>query len=308
MDKARGRHIGFLCSRLADPRSIQLREGAFLAAHRRRGTLHDITEISHDLAKIRRSQSQHILDSLSLFQDHHMFPVQFNQDREYPLCPTVLLPQPLVPNRSFADVLQARRSCRDFGESPLDLPDLSFLLSCALGETDRATASGDDEQLPVAISLRSIPSGGALHPTRIFSAVLKGGDLALGIYHFDVSGRSLEMVRSLTKPDIQTLYAAFPIHPQVIDLERAAAVFFISSKFWRSRAKYGPRGYRYCLQEAGAACQNLALAATALGLPHVVLGGFYDDDVHAFLGIDGVDHAVITSVAVGTPPPRGDVD
>jgi SagB-type dehydrogenase family enzyme len=134
--------------------------------------------------------------------------------------------------------------------------------------------------------------------------MLKPGDLAAGIYHFDVPSRSLETVKTLAEPDTRALFAAFPIHPEVVRLDRAAAVFFISSKFWRSRAKYGPRGYRYCLQEAGAASQNLSLAATTLGLPHVVLGGFYDDEVHTFLEIDGIDHAVITCVAVGTPSPR----
>ena len=99
----------------------------------------------------------------------------------------------------------------------------------------------------------------------------------------------------------QFVSAAFPVHPLVVGLGSAAALFFITSKFWRSRAKYGPRGYRYCLQEAGSACQNLCLAAVAFGLAHVVLGGFYDDEVHERLEIDGVDHAVITIIAVGAP-------
>ena len=97
------------------------------------------------------------------------------------------------------------------------------------------------------------------------------------------------------------LIHAFPIHPAVVDLTSASTIFFITAKFWRSRAKYGPRGYRYCLQEAGSACQNLCLAAVALGLGQVVLGGFYDDEVHQCLEIDGVDHGVITTVAVGNP-------
>ena len=58
----------------------------------------------------------------------------------------------------------------------------------------------------------------------------------------------------------------------------------------------------------GTASQNLSLTAVALGLAHVVLGGFYDDEVHAILEIDGVDHAVVTSVVVGTPPQQQGVD
>jgi nitroreductase len=55
------------------------------------------------------------------------------------------------------------------------------------------------------------------------------------------------------------------------------------------------------LQEAGSACQNLCLAAVAFDLAHVVLGGFYDDELHQRLEIDGVDHGVITTIAVGAP-------
>jgi SagB-type dehydrogenase family enzyme len=227
----------------------------------------------------------------------------FDHDREYPLRPVLMLSEPGSSDSPLADLLRARRSRRHFGGEAISLPDVSFLLDCGNGETSREMIDPGGGQPPVAISLRSIPSGGALHPTRIFAVVLKNGDLTAGVYHFDVPRRLLEIVKHLAEPDIRRLFEAFPIHPQVVDLEGAAAMFFITSKFWRSRAKYGPRGYRYCLHEAGAACQNLALAATALELPHVVLGGFYDDEVHTFLGIDGVDHAVITSVAVGTPTP-----
>ena len=44
------------------------------------------------------------------------------------------------------------------------------------------------------------------------------------------------------------------------------------------------------------------MTAVALDLAHVVVGGFYDDEVHACMGIDGIDHAVITTVAVGSAP------
>ena len=124
--------------------------------------------------------------------------------------------------------------------------------------------------------------------------------IARGVYHYDVPEHSLEFIKPLGSVQPELLFARFPNHPAEVALRRASVIFFISSNFWRARAKYGPRGYRYCLQEAGCACQNLSLMAVALGLAHVVLGGFYDDEVHAYLGLDGVDHAVITAVAVGT--------
>ena len=46
--------------------------------------------------------------------------------------------------------------------------------------------------------------------------------------------------------------------------------------FWRTRFKYGLRGYRFALLEAGHVMQNAVLAAAALALPALPVGGFYD--------------------------------
>jgi SagB-type dehydrogenase family enzyme len=302
MDKARmGRRLGFLCSPLNDPRRIQLRQDEFLEAYYSRGTADDLLEISHDLTKLRPANGLDVFRAISLFQQPVMHQIEYTHERDYPLQTLIRLPEPAIPDRPFSELIRNRRSCRSFGGNALTLPELSALLFGAIGETGRLATSFEDGR-PIEVSLRSIPSGGALHPTRAFVALLKHGQLAPGVYHFDVQEHALEFVKPLLEPDIDALFAAFPIHPDPVNLEQASGILFITTKFWRSRSKYGPRGYRYCLQEAGAACQNLSLTAVALGLANVVLGGFYDDEVHAALEIDGVDHAVITSVAVGTPP------
>ena len=54
----------------------------------------------------------------------------------------------------------------------------------------------------------------------------------------------------------------------------AAAVVVITAVEGRSLGKYGARAPRYIAFEAGAAAQNLALQAVALGLGAVVIGGF----------------------------------
>src|SRR5262249_49117340 len=120
---------------------------------------------------------------------------------------------------------------------------VSSLLFGAIGETAR-TVIGTDEDCAVRVSLRSIPSGGALHPTGIFVALLEESDLPRGLYHYHVPEHSLECVRPIDESGVANLLAGFPIHPYVMDLTRASAIFFITTKFWRPRAKYGARGYR----------------------------------------------------------------
>jgi SagB-type dehydrogenase family enzyme len=306
MDNARsGRKFGFLCTQLHDPRSIQL-QGGFVEAYRQRGGLDDVVEISHELTKLSRGDDLRMLESMAFFQKPFMQSVLFTHDRDYPLRSLIRLPAPTIPDRPFSEVVRGRRSCRSFGEGPLGLPETSALLFGALGETGRMAIPGEDGG-QVEVSLRSIPSGGGLHPTNIFVAVLRQDDLTPGIYRYDTTEHALELVKPLAEAEISALFAAFPIHPAVVNLAQASSIYFITTKFWRSRAKYGPRGYRYCLQEAGSACQNLGLTAVALGLAHIVLGGFYDDEVHACLELDGVDHAVIAAMAVGTMPPQPDV-
>lgn len=308
MDKVRmAKRLGFLCSPLDDPRRIELRQNEFLQAYRSRGGPGDLIEICHELTKLQRANGMDVFRALTLFQQPAMHPVEYTHDREFPLQLRIHLPEPAIPGRPFSELIRSRRSGRHYSGDALTLAQLSALLFGATGETGRLTTSFEDGH-PVEASLRSIPSGGALHPTHAFVAVLQQGQLDPAVYHFDVQAHALEFVKPLLKPDIDTLFAAFPVHPDAVNLAQASAIFFITTKFWRARAKYGPRGYRYCLQEAGAASQNLSLTAVALGLAHVVLGGFYDDEVHATLAIDGVDHAAITSVAVGTPPIQQGVD
>lgn len=297
-DKRMTSRFGFLSSPLEDPRRMQLRQRVVIESFLGRGEAEDVTEISHGLTKLRRADDLDMLEALRLIEQPGMLSVLFRQDVEFPLQPRISLPEPAIPEISFAEVVRNRRSRRSFECRALALQEIGSLLFGALGETGKLAAGLEDE-IPVNVSLRSIPSGGGLNPTRVFLVALPEGDLPAGIYHYDAPDHALEQVKPLSDQTHEALFAAFPIHPQVVDLSRAAAIFFITSKFWRSRAKYGPRGYRYCLQEAGAACQNLSLTAVAIGLAHVVLGGFYDDEVHCCLGIDGVDHAVVTAIAVG---------
>jgi SagB-type dehydrogenase family enzyme len=77
---------------------------------------------------------------------------------------------------------------------------------------------------------------------------------------------------------------------------------FVTAMFWRSRFKYGLRGYRFALLEAGHLGQNLLLAATALELASLPVGGVYDRRVDEFLSIDGVNESVVYAFSFGTRP------
>ena len=63
--------------------------------------------------------------------------------------------------------------------------------------------------------------------------------------------------------------------------------------------KYGARGYRFVLFEAGHAAQNLCLLATEQGLASLCVGGFMDGALNSFVGLDGRARAVVYCVGLG---------
>ena len=69
--------------------------------------------------------------------------------------------------------------------------------------------------------------------------------------------------------------------------------------FVRSRFKYGQRGYRFVLLEAGHVAQNVALTAAALALPMLPYGGFYDLRLDELVGADGLDECTVHLLLVG---------
>lgn len=67
-------------------------------------------------------------------------------------------------------------------------------------------------------------------------------------------------------------------------LAAAAAIVVIAAIFERTTARYGRRGERYVLIEAGLAGENLCLEAASLGLGCTVVGAFKDEDVKELIG------------------------
>lgn len=69
----------------------------------------------------------------------------------------------------------------------------------------------------------------------------------------------------------------------------------------RCLEKYGARGYRLALLEAGHAAQNLLLTAVANGLAGVPWGGFFEDALAELIAADSPHEQVVAAVAIGVP-------
>ena len=202
------------------------------------------------------------------------------------------LPEPDLAGSLLADAIAGRRSRRSFADAPLSLSVLGTVLHSAYGPTGRFGETGQ--------TLRAVPSGGALYPLELYVASHDVESLEHALYHYDPLRHGLERLRPVARSE------TVPLTPYEELLAPSAAVLLLTGMFWRSRFKYGSRAYRFTLMEAGHVGQNILLAAEAVGLAAVPLGGFYDRRVDAFLGIDGLAEAALYLFPLGHQAPWDD--
>jgi SagB-type dehydrogenase family enzyme len=203
------------------------------------------------------------------------------------------LASPRRPVTGLWDAIEERSSTRAFGPGELAGDELSALLRAAYGVTHALDSDDGERTLP----LRAVPSGGALYPLEIYLAVLRVHGLPAGLYHFDPLRAALETVRTPVEGEE---LGSLSTYPEIVS--GCAAQVLIAAIFARTRFKYGLRGYRFALLEAGHVAQNVLLAATGLELAAVPIGGFYDRRTDEFLDLDGVSESTVYTVAVGRLP------
>jgi len=182
------------------------------------------------------------------------------------------------------DIIRKRRSVRDFGNDLIPLETLSQLLWATQGITAREGH----------FSFRAAPSAGALYPVETYVVVNNVEGLEQGLYHYAVDGHELERVEL---GDFRLKIARAALEQDMC--AGANVVFVWTAVFNRSKWKYKQRAYRYVYLDAGHICQNLALAAVALGLGTCSIAAFYDDEVNELLGVDGKEESALYLCAVG---------
>jgi SagB-type dehydrogenase family enzyme len=257
--------------------------------------LDDPTEAFHEETKIYPSTiARQLAGGGRLRADEHLQLSSLRSVVRHPQLPAVVLPPTELPETPLADAVTARRSVRRFGPEPVTLVQVATILHAAYGVTHTLDRPDGTPAAP----LRAVPSGGALYPLEVYVLASRVDGLEPGVYHFDPLRRVLEVIRAGDPmPDL----LAISTYPEIVG--GSAVTCFVTLVIWRTRFKYGPRGYRFALLEAGHLAQNALLTATALGLAALPLGGFYDGSADAFLGVDGVHESTIYTLTAGTPPP-----
>lgn len=235
----------------------------------------DLGELYHEESKYAPHTLPRLLAAYRRYEDWAAAqPLPLAAEKRYPAAPLVALPRPRRLWWPLAWALRERRSQRSGGT--LALRDLATLLHAAGGRR----ADGG----------RFAPSAGALHPLEWYVAARRVDGLAPGIFHYAPGAHALERIGE-GAPDAWLLDAEA--------YREAPAMVVLTAIMPRLAVKYGERGYRFALLEAGHAAQNLLLAAASRRLAAAPVGGYYDDRVHATLGLDGVEEIALYVLPVG---------
>ncbi len=165
---------------------------------------------------------------------------------------------------SVEKAINSRRTCRDFDARPLALKDISQILWAGQGITDKKRF------------LRTAPSGGALYPLDLYLVTGKDSvpGLEEGVFHYIPERQGLKKV---DKGDFRKAVALASLGQMW--MAEAPVSLVITSEYDRIKGKYGSRGQRYALIEAGHVGQNIFLQAGALGMAAGIVGAFDDNRV-----------------------------
>lgn len=179
----------------------------------------------------------------------------------------IKLPKPIEKGSlSVEEALQRRRSVRDYKRGALSLSEVSQLLWAGGGRN---------------LYRRTIPSAGATYPLELYFVSGEIEGLEMGLYHYIVSGHSLEKLKD---EDLRRRLCRAALEQRMI--ERAPVTLIIAADYHRTTGHYGQRGVRYVHMEVGHMGQNISLQAVALNLGTVMIGAFRDQEIKEILGIE----------------------
>lgn len=184
-----------------------------------------------------------------------------------------------------AAIWARRASGRQFGTAPATLDALGQVLHPLREHAGQAT--------------RILPSGGGKYPLHVYLALCRvDGEPALQgqIAWYDYARHGLTPIRACPSwPDLARALA--------VDWnDEPAAVAFVIGRPGTMLNKYGERGGRFMLMEAGVYLGALSHQVAARDWAGCAIGSFHDPAVLELLGLDPAGHLAVLAYAFGPRP------
>lgn len=185
------------------------------------------------------------------------------------------------------EVLRRRESHRQYAETPLTLEELSFLLWATQGVRGLFREG--------LATFRTVPSAGARHPFETYLVVNRVEGVKPGLYRYLSLEHELGFLRE--DPELPSR-AAEACNGQPF-VARSAVTFFWTAIPYRTEWRYGLLSPKLIALDAGHVCQNLYLAAEAIGAGACAVASYDQRLADALLGVDGEEEFVIYAAPVG---------
>jgi len=217
-------------------------------------------------------------------------PVQKPYDHNAPLIDLLPPDEFTVGTAPTIDVIARRASRRKYTDESLSLEELSFLLWATQGV--RKAATKDDGILR---TYRTVPSAGARHPLETYIVINRVDGLARGLYRYLPVGHKLLLEREETGLAEKIAHAC--LDQKFIG--RGAVVFVWTAIPYRAEWRYSIVAHKMIAQDSGHLCQNLYLAAEAIGAGACAIAAYYQKPMDDLIGVDGEDEFVIYLSPVG---------
>jgi len=132
-----------------------------------------------------------------------------------------------------------------------------------------------------------VPSAGGMQSLELYLVAFEHSWLPSGAYHFDRAGNYLSQVVSAA-----SRHEWMACVPSLAPIEGGAILFVLVGDYGRVEAKYGARGLRFLLIEAGHLAQNLCLLASSLAHCALPLGGFFERAIARRLALSAGDEVL----------------
>jgi SagB-type dehydrogenase family enzyme len=196
------------------------------------------------------------------------------------------------------DVIRDRISHRNFTNDAITLEELSFLLWATQGVRDKVIEDG------ITYIMRNVPSGGNRHPIETYLSIHNVERIQPGLYRYLPIDHKLILEKiDQTLPE-QVKQGSLNQNSQSVKephyfIKEAAVVFIWTAIPYRSEWRYHKAAAKLIALDAGHICQNLYIAAGAIGAGTCSVGAFDQTKMNALLDVDGEEEFVLYMAPVG---------
>lgn len=191
-----------------------------------------------------------------------------------------------IPTVDLRTAVERRVSLRKYSEERLSLAELAYLLWMTQGVKRVSTRPA---------TLRTVPSAGARHAFETYLLINRVDGLTPGVYRYIALEHALVLLDDTPHLN-ETIAKACLDQIQVRD---SAVTFIWVAVVERMTWRYVQRGYRYLFLDAGHVCQNLYLAAEAIGSGVCAIAAYDDALLNQALKVDGETMFAVYAASLG---------